>query len=296
MTGAPMRRRGLGRGLDALLGGLDEPGAATPLIEIDPAEVSPNPEQPRRHLDPEALAALAESIRLHGLLHPIVVERLTDGGHRLIAGERRLRAARMAGVRPIPALVRPATESARQGLELALTENLMRADLSPIEEATAFSRLADTFGLSHEAIAARVGRSRPAVSNSIRLLALPASVQTALAGERLSVGHARALLALPGDEEREEMARRIEAEAMSVRETEQVTQARLQRTPSTSSRRRRAGSTLSPDGEALRQGFEAVLGYPVRITRGGRGGRLVVDVGSLDDLHELYRRLGGPPL
>jgi ParB family chromosome partitioning protein len=178
------------------------------VIETDPSLVEANPEQPRRDFDHEALVALGESIRTHGLLHPIVVER--SGPHyRLVAGERRLRAVRLAGLPRVPAIVRPATESARQSLETALTENLLRADLSPMEEAAAYSRLADTFGLSHEAIALRLGRRRPAVSNSIRLLALAAPVQLAVAQATISAGHARALLGLPDGERQEVMAVRV---------------------------------------------------------------------------------------
>jgi len=150
------------------------------LIDVDPGLVEANPEQPRRDFDHQALVALGESIRTHGLLHPIVVER-SGPRYRLVAGERRLRAVRLAGLPRVPAIVRPAAESARQSLETALTENLLRSDLSAMEEAAAYSRLADTFGLSHEAIAMRLGRSRPAVSNTIRLLALAAPVQDAVA-------------------------------------------------------------------------------------------------------------------
>jgi ParB family chromosome partitioning protein len=186
-TTPPHRRRALGRGLGALLSSTPPPLPTSPadtesgdvLREIPIDEVAPNPEQPRRAFDEAGLADLADSIRLHGLLQPIVVEARPEGGYRLVAGERRLRAARLAGLRSVPAVVRPASESARQALELALVENLQRTDLSPIEEAAAFARLADTFGLSHDAIARRVGRSRPAVSNAIRLLGLPPSIQLA---------------------------------------------------------------------------------------------------------------------
>ncbi len=224
------RRRGLGRGLDALLSSTPRPalvdsGDAGPgddesrLVDVDVTAVRPNPEQPRRDFDAEALAGLADSIRAHGLLQPIVVERDAEG-LRLVAGERRLRAAALAGLGRIPALLRPSTQSGREALELALVENLQRTDLSALDEAAAYSRLADTFGLSHEAIALRVGRSRAAVSNTVRLLALPASVQTALRDGRLTAGHARALLAAPNDRDREELADAVTTHGLSVRQVE----------------------------------------------------------------------------
>jgi ParB family chromosome partitioning protein len=160
-TPRAFRRRGLGRGLDALLTNeAESKEGESPLISLDPGTVGPNPEQPRRAFEPDALAALGESIRLHGLLHPIVVQREGDT-YSLVAGERRLRAAQLAGVSSIPAIVRPAAESSRHQLEMALTENLLRTDLNPMEEAAAYARLSDAFGLTHEAIALRLGRCRP---------------------------------------------------------------------------------------------------------------------------------------
>jgi len=304
----PPKRRGLGRGLDALLsssvtaaarsGG--EPSGSG-LVELDPHNVEPNPEQPRRNFDEEGLAQLAESIRTHGLLHPIVVEP-RDGGYRLVAGERRLRAARQAGVASIPAIVRPSTESARHALELALVENLQRTQLSPLEEAAAYARLADAFGLSHEAIGLRMGRSRSAVSNTVRLLALAAGVQEALADGRLSAGHARALLPLSAAAQ-EELAARIAEEGLSVRRAEQLVHERLNAPPETGAatpRTPRPGASadrLTPDDSALQRGFEEALGTPVHLQRRRRGGgRLLIEFYSDEELDALYTRLGGPPL
>ena len=306
MTGPPIgggpRRRGLGRGLDALLGPVSEarvaaePGApqGSALLEVDPALVDANPEQPRRDFDDKALAALADSIRLHGLLHPIVVERV-GGRYRLVAGERRLRAAQHAGLAAIAAIVRPANESARQSLEVALTENLLRADLSAIEEAAAYSRLADTFGLSHDAIAMRLGRSRPAVSNTIRLLTLPAPVQRAIAEGRITAGHGKALLGLPDGPTQEAVADRIAAEDWSVRRTEAEVQSAVGRTPARPGPAR-APAALSPDDEALRRGLQDRLGLPVELHRGRRGGRVVITFHDDEDLGALYERVGGAPL
>lgn len=298
------RRRGLGRGLDALLGPVSEqivvaaesagahPDSAV-LLELDPALIDANPEQPRQDFDLQALTALAESIRTHGLLHPIVVER-AGARYQLVAGERRLRAVRLAELTTVAAIVRPATESARQSLETALTENLLRSDLSPIEEASAYSRLADTFGLSHEAIAMRLGRSRPAVSNTIRLLTLPAEVQRAVAGREITAGHAKALLGLAGHTAQELMAVRIAANGWSVRQTERAVQAAGQGPRAVE---RAAPPSLSVDDEALRRGFEAQLELPVVLERRrGGGGRVVVTFHGEEDLDALYRRIGGPEL
>jgi ParB family transcriptional regulator, chromosome partitioning protein len=299
------RRRGLGRGLDALLGPVSEqivvaaesagahPDSAV-LLELDPALIDANPEQPRQDFDLRALTALAESIRTHGLLHPIVVER-AGARYQLVAGERRLRAVRLAELTTVAAIVRPATESARQSLETALTENLLRSDLSPIEEASAYSRLADAFGLSHEAIAMRLGRSRPAVSNAIRLLTLPAAVQRAVAGGDITAGHAKALLGLAGLAAQEQMAARIAANGWSVRQTERAVQAAGQ--GSSRAVEHAVPPALSVDDEALRRGFEARLELPVDLERRrGGGGRLVVTFHGDEDLDALYRRIGGPEL
>ena len=263
------------------------------LVEIDPALVDANPEQPRREFDQDALVALGESIRTHGLLHPIVVER-AGARYQLVAGERRLRAVRLAGLARVSAIVRPAAELARQSLEAALTENLLRADLSAIEEAAAYSRLADTFGLSHEAIALRLGRSRPAVSNTIRLLGLPAPIQRAVVDGVISAGHARALLGLPDPQRQEAMARQAADAGWSVRQTEQAVQAEQGR--SHAPRAASSRPALSADDEALRRGLEERLGLPVELERRGRGGRVAIAFHDDGDLDALYTRLGGAPL
>jgi ParB family transcriptional regulator, chromosome partitioning protein len=293
------RRRGLGRGLEALLTSEPDPTEGPPLVNLDPRIVAPNPEQPRRSFDPEALRALGDSIRLHGLLHPIVVQR-DAGSYRLVAGERRLRAAQLAGVSTIPAIVRPAAESSRHSLEMALTENLVRADLNPMEEAAAYARLADAFGLTHEAIALRLGRSRSGVTNAIRLLNLPAPVQEAVADSRLTAGHARALLVLSHTPDQESLAADAIAEGWSVRETERAVEERLARPAPAQARVRSASpapSPPAPDDRALRRGLEQVLGVSVRLQRRkGGGGRIVLDWAEEADLDALYRRLGGPQL
>jgi ParB family transcriptional regulator, chromosome partitioning protein len=303
MTDTTTPKRRLGRGLDALLGSptqivpisaaashQDDPRQG--LIEVEIASVSPNPQQPRREFRDADLAALSESIRIHGLLHPIVVEDQA-GSWVLVAGERRLRAAKLAGLTRLPAIVRPAAESERHSLELALTENVVRADLSPMEEAMAYSRLADTFGLTHEAIALRLGKSRPLVTNTIRLLTLTAPVQRAVTEGRLSAGHARALLALTDPATQERAAEVVEKEGMSVRGTERYVQNLLSPPPQAES----AGpAPLSIDDQAVQRGLETAIGAPVRLERRRKGGRLIIEFGSNDDLDALYHRLGGPPL
>jgi ParB family transcriptional regulator, chromosome partitioning protein len=292
------RRRGLGRGLEALLTTEVEAEEGSPLISVDPKTVSPNPEQPRRAFDPDALAALGDSIRLHGLLHPIVVQRDGDS-YSLVAGERRLRAAQLVGVSSIPAIVRPAAESSRHQLEMALTENLLRTDLNPMEEAAAYARLSDAFGLTHEAIALRLGRSRSGISNAIRLLDLPAPVQEAVADSRLTASHARALLVLPLPSDQEAVAALIIADGLNVRETEQAVQERLTRASAAPRVRAPASEpeVATPDDVALRRGLEHALGVPVRLQRRkGGGGRIVIDWAEDSDLDALYRKLGGPPL
>jgi ParB family chromosome partitioning protein len=209
-------RRGLGRGLEVLVGG----GGAPELLHLPVESVHPNPRQPRRRFEPEATAGLAASIRLQGVLQPVVVRPRTEGGYELVAGERRWRAAREAGLPTLPALVREVGD--RDTLLLGLVENVAREDLSPVEEARAYASLLDEFELSLGEVAERVGRSKPAVSNRIRLLELPEPVLWMLARGELTEGHARAVLALPGDEERLRLARRIASEGMTVRAAERA--------------------------------------------------------------------------
>ena len=307
--GSGRPRRGLGRGLDALLGSttpaldaaLARPVAAAReeggLVEIPVDRVRPNPEQPRQHFDDASLAELAASIREHGLLQPVTVE--PDGdAWRLVAGERRLRACTLAGRTTVPAVVRPRTESGRHALELALVENLQRTDLSALEEASAYARLADTFGMSHEAIGLRVGRSRQAVTNTMRLLNLAPAVQRALAEGRITAGHARALLAVTDAEGQEALAYEAAEHGLTVRQVERAAQ-ELARGVETAPPARRPSveaSPATPDDQALVRALEEAVGTPVALRRGRRGGRLVIEFYSDDQLDEIYRRLGGRPL
>ncbi len=218
MSSVARERRGLGRGLEVLLG----EGGQPELLHLPVETVHPNPRQPRRRFEPEASAGLAASIRLEGVLQPIVVRRRPEGGFELIAGERRWRAARSAGVPTLPAVVRDADD--RGSLLLGLVENVAREQLSPVEEARAYASLVDEFELSLGDVAERVGRSKSAVSNRLRLLELPEEVLWMLARGDMTEGHARAVLSLPDDDARRRLARRIATEGMTVRSAERAAQ------------------------------------------------------------------------
>jgi len=280
------RKRGLGKGLDALIpgGGRQTPEAGVMLLPVD--DIRPNPRQPRSHFAPEALEELAASIREHGVIQPLVVTEAPDGqGYLLIAGERRLQAAKLAGLTRVPALVREATE--QQLLELALIENIQRADLNPLETAEAYRQLHEDFGLSHEEIAQRVGKSRVAVSNTLRLLRLPEKVQAALLAGRIREGHARALLGLASPEAQEAALHTVEAKGLTVRQTEELVR-RLQ-----GERPAEHPSRLpAPELRDLESRLEAALGTKVRLTRSRRGGTLTIHYYSDEELEALLTRLG----
>jgi ParB family chromosome partitioning protein len=254
-------RRVLGRGLAALLG--DGPSSTTAgLVEIPLDAIRPNPDQPRRSIDPETLATLAASVRASGLVQPVVVRR-ADEGYELIAGERRWRAARVAGLTSVPALVRDADE--RERLELALVENVVREDLNPIEVARALAVLVEDFGQTQAALAERLGRSRPAVSNLMRLLELPDDVQDLVVAGQLSEGHARAVLQASGAAARRRLARRIVDEGLSVRQAEALSRA------ASTERGAQARSALSPLEDWAVDVFYGTLGAATRARQTGRG-------------------------
>ena len=276
-----MKRAALGKGIAALIPeGSQLRPAAAPMVAV--AEVRPNPLQPRRHFDPRGLAELADSIRRHGVLQPVVVTRAPQGGYHLVAGERRWRAAKQAGLTHIPAVVRESGGDA-ESLTLALIENLQREDLTPIEEARAFSHLRSELGLSQEEIAARVGRDRSTVANSLRLLRLAMKVQEQVDAGALSAGHARALAALDDGAAQESVAARCVAEGWSVRELER----RLQ--PKGRGRPRQRGADAETTAAAER--LARVLGAPVDISRRRRGGEIRIRFSDEDELIRLFRWL-----
>jgi ParB family chromosome partitioning protein len=291
------RRSGLGRGLSALIpGDAAGPAPTSELVELGLGDIVPNRHQPREAFDEESLTALTGSIRELGVLQPVLVRAVADGRYELIAGERRWRAARRAGFQTIPALVREVDEST--SLEHALVENLQRTDLNPMEEAAAYQQLIEEFGLTHEQVAVRVGKSRAAISNTLRLFQLPPSIQRMVVDGRLSAGHARALLGTPDRAYQEHLARRLVEEGLSVRDLEEAVRERneLDRgepaTQPTEGGSGRSPSAATPPGLAdLEELFSEHLETRVKIRmRSGRG-RLVVDFADLEDLERIYRRI-----
>ena len=275
-------RRRLGAGVDALLSAVPADAPPPPgLTRVPLAGLAPSPHQPRRNFAEDAIAALAASLKRRGLIQPIVV-RPVAGGYELVAGERRVRAARLAGLDALPALVRELSDEA--AAETALVENLQRADLNPIEEARALRRLCDLPGRTQQEVAERVGRARPTVANLLRLLELCREVREMVEAGRLSMGHARLLVPLPPARQRAAAAAAVEQE-LTVRQTERLLR-----------RRRRPPADPDPDLERLQRELGDRLGFPVAL-RGRRdgGGRLVIDYASAESLQGLLRKLGYEP-
>ena len=284
-----MKRGGLGRGLSALIPGAVEEGAT--LLEVPVDGVAPNPRQPRTSFENESLEALAVSIREVGVLQPIVVRR-GESGYELIAGERRLRAARLAGLATIPAVVRESDDA--DALREALIENIHREDLNPIELAEAFRELLEELGLKQETLAERLGVSRSHVANTIRLLALPSDVQQLLAERKIQAGHGRALLALGDAEAQRTLALRAAAEELSVREVEELVRTYLEHPPA--SREPAAKPAPSPEQTSLAEVEEILseqLATRVTIQMGKKRGRIIVEFGSADDLERIVSEIVG---
>ena len=272
------RAFGLGRGLDALIPGRD---ADRGVLEIALQRLERNPDQPRAAFDETQLGELAASIAVHGVLQPIIVRELADGGYELIAGERRARAARLAGLDTIPAVVRDVAGD-ESSLELALIENLQREDLNAIETAQAYRELIDRFGLTHEAVARQVGKSRVAVSNALRLLDLAPETRDAIVDGRISEGHGRALSAITVAELQRAVLAVVLERQLSVRQTEELVRRRRAEAPI-----QRSGS-LSHDLQDLEAQLRGLLATKVGIMRTRRGGRLVIDFYSDEELDRLY--------
>ena len=280
-------KHGLGKGLDALIPGGEverAPSSGARLIPV--GDIQRNPRQPRTHFDAGELQELAASIRQHGVLQPLLVMPLPQGGYQLVAGERRLEASRLAGLASVPAVVRSVTP--QEQLELALIENLQRADLNPLEAAEGYRQLAQDFGLSHEAIAERVGKSRAAVSNTLRLLKLPPACRQALIDGVISEGHARALLALPTAEAQSAALGTILKRHLNVRQTEELVQRLL-------GQRSRRARTLrrTPEEKALEEQLMRALGTRVSLRLGRKGGSLVIHFYSDEELEALIERFAG---
>lgn len=280
-----MNKRGLGRGLGALLSSTPVEGES--LVEIPLERIGVNPNQPRKAFDQEALAELSASIKASGIIQPVVVRRRGDG-YELIAGERRWRAARMAGLDRIPAVVRDATDA--QSLELALVENLLREDLNPMEEAEAYQSLLAQFGWTQEELGERVGRKQSTIANALRILRLPEAIQEDLRAGRLTMGHARALLALPSVIDQLKLREEILAHSWSVRTTEDSVRA-AESMPGTR-RLPRPGRRRSPELAALEEALQRALMTRVRIMGTERTGKIEVAYSSAEDLERLAEKLG----
>lgn len=281
----PEKRPALGRGLSALIP--EAPQSTDTPAEVDLDLLTPNRYQPRAELEEPKLDDLARSIKASGVIQPILVRRLAEGSYEIVAGERRWRAAQRAGLMRIPVVVREVPED--KVLELALVENIQREDLNPIEEATAYRRLAEDYQLTQESIAGVVGKDRSSIANYLRLLTLPAEVRAEVATGALSMGHARALLGLSDEATQRRAAREVVAQALSVRETEALV--RKLATPAASMPK--PPTAVRPDvhTRAAEDRLRLALGTGVRIVRRGKGGRIEISFTSEDELHRIYEQL-----
>ncbi len=296
------RRSGLGKGLGALipseLATADEDAS---LQDLSVSQIEPNPNQPREHFDEESLVTLTASITELGVLQPVLVRPVGEDRYELIAGERRWRAAKRAGLQSVPAIIRRVDDAA--SLEQAVVENLHRQDLGPLEEAAAYQQLIEDFHLSHEDVARRVGKSRSAVSNTLRLFQLPPGIQKLVADSQLSAGHARALLSTPDRSFQEALARRAVADELSVREVEDAVRQRSGEPeagatspddgePQASAAARGAGSRLRPPGLLeLEELLSERLDTRVKVTMGSKRGKVIIEFATLEDLERIYRAM-----
>lgn len=282
------KRPALGKGLSALIPDVPDVRSGGVPTEVDVDQISPNEHQPRHGFEDARLDELAQSIRANGVIQPIVVRKV-DGGYRIIAGERRWRAAQRAGLTRVPVVVKD-VNAARdaQVLEMALVENIQRENLNPIDEAAAYEKLSSNFSMTQEEIAAAVGKDRSSVANHMRLLKLPQEVRAEVAAGRLSMGHARALLAIGDEGGQRQVAREVLARNLSVRETEAMVK-RIERGPVAASR----PAAAAPDvhTRVAEDKLRMALGTRVRINRKGKGGRIEIDFGSEDELQRLYEHL-----
>ena len=277
-----MQKKALGRGLQTLIPvvaiGRDE------IEEIPLSLVSPNPFQPRRAFNPGELDELANSVKVRGVLQPILVRRLGDGGYELIAGERRWRAAKLAGLKKIPAIVRSATDA--EAMEMALIENLQRKDLNPMEAARAYQRLIKEFGLTQEAVAKQLGKERSSIANTVRLLSLQLEVQAWIENDQLSLGHAKVLLAVSDPDQQVRLGRRAVTERLSVRDLEGLVRSNHRAGRSAQARRGRRPSEIE-------ERMARRLGTKVRLIEGKTGGKIVIEYYSPADLDRVIDLLMG---
>ncbi|MBV9283325.1 MAG: ParB/RepB/Spo0J family partition protein [Acidimicrobiia bacterium] len=292
------RRSGLGRGLGALIP--PAPGETESAYrQLPVTSIEPNPQQPRTTFDEESLSALTASVRELGVLQPVLVRQADDGSYQLIAGERRWRAAKRAGLQMVPAIVRTADDTA--SLQQALVENVQREDLNALDEAAAYQQLIEDFQLTHEEVATRVGKSRAAVTNALRLFQLPPQVQKMLVDGSISAGHARALLGTPDRAYQEALARRVVAEGLSVRAVEESVRERSGRAPAPAGPDpvapvpTKSGKRLRPPGLLeLEELLARHLDTRVKIEMGATKGRVLIEFATLEDLERIYRAMTEP--
>lgn len=284
------KNRGLGKGLGALIPELEEDDLS-PQAEVAIELIEPNPYQPRREFSDEKLAELADSIKTHGIIQPLLVREL-QGKYQLIAGERRLRAAKLVGLPTVPIVIREISEQSM--MEIALVENLQREDLNPIEEAIAYQRLMDEFHVTQDEVAKKVGKSRPAVANTLRLLNLPREVQDELANGTLTMGHARALLGLRTSEEQKQAWKQIQEQELSVRATEELIH-QLNDAPIVSRETKKVitkkNSIKDPNVTDIEDQLQQVLGTKVVIKPIGIGGKIEIDYYSGEDFERICEKL-----
>jgi ParB family chromosome partitioning protein len=279
------RRRGLGKGLEAIIPVTEEPAPGVTRVPV--SAITRNPMQPREHFDADALGELAVSIKEHGLIQPLIVTQQGPDRYQLITGERRWQAAKLAGLSSVDVIIKEATP--QQQLELALVENVQRADLNPLEEAAAYRQLVDEFGLTQEQVAERVGKSRAAVANTLRLLRLPAKIQKALAEGAIREGHARALLALPTTDAQVAALETVVSRDLSVRQTEELVRRLISQPPE-----EQPSKPVDAETEALERQFRDTLGTKVKLYRNRKGkGRMIIHFYSEEELQAIYDAIIG---
>ena len=286
------KERGLGKGLGALLGDAALQTQPEGSLTLPISQIQPGLNQPRKRFEPEALAELTESVRTHGMIQPITVRRLGSGYYQIIAGERRWRAAREAGLSEVPAMVIEADD--RTVMELGLIENLQREDLNPLEEARGYETLLKEYGLTQESVAQRMGKSRPAIANSLRLLALPESILSMLESGTLSAGHARTLLTLPTEALQLALAKRVTEEGLSVRQTEALAK-RLSKAPKETPKKDDHKAEIAMYLADVEKNLSNRFGRKVKVTNGRKKGKIELEYYNADDLEALLTALEQAP-
>lgn len=279
-----VKKSGLGRGFDAIFAdnSVEDISNGVSSVKVKLLDIEPNRDQPRKQFDEEALNELSNSIAQHGVLQPLLVRPMPDGGYQLVAGERRWRASRMAGLTEVPVVIRDLTDS--QVAELALVENLQRENLNPLEEANGYKELSDKFGYTQEKIAEIVGKSRPAVANALRLLSLPESVQDFVSDGSISTGHAKAILSLEDDKMKTDLAKLVVLNDLSVRETERIARNMVKEAPKGKKTKKR-----NPYYDEAELALSEVLGRKVKITKSSKKGSLEIEFFDDADLKKLLK-------